>query len=123
MKNVSPLDLQSKCTNREQRAKSHRLQQNDVYANNHITRRTMRPYAHLTPFEREKLMSLHNNGKGISETARCLGRHKSTISPESSNGTLFPDVALRLWHREHIVPAERSAIPGESSTTSRSPPA
>lgn len=42
----------------------------------------MRPYAHLTPFEREKLMSLHNNGKGISETARCLGRHKSTISRE-----------------------------------------
>ncbi len=42
----------------------------------------MRPYTHLTPFEREKLMSLHSNGTGISEIARCLGRHKSTISRE-----------------------------------------
>ena len=40
----------------------------------------MRPYTHLTPFEREKLMLLHNNGTGISEIARCLGRHNSTIS-------------------------------------------
>ena len=51
----------------------------------------MRPYTHLTPFEREKLMSLHDSGKGISEIARCLGRHKSTISRELKRNSFSQD--------------------------------
>ena len=42
----------------------------------------MGQYSHLTPEEREEIMLMRHDGRGVSEIARSLGRDKSTISRE-----------------------------------------
>ena len=39
-------------------------------------------YSHLTIEEREDVMCLRRQGKGVSEIARSIGRDKSTVSRE-----------------------------------------
>ncbi|RKJ78601.1 helix-turn-helix domain-containing protein [Pyramidobacter sp. CG50-2] len=62
-------------------------------------------------------MSLSNGGKGLSESARRLGRHKSTISGERKRNAFSPS-RIRLPRRKALAMlAERPAMPGESLTT------
>lgn len=46
-------------------------------------------YKHLSPEEREDIMVLRSHGKSISETARRIGRDKSTVSREIGRNS-FP---------------------------------
>ncbi|OON89553.1 hypothetical protein B0D78_02960 [Pyramidobacter sp. C12-8] len=78
----------------------------------------MRSYIHLTPFDREKLMLLHNNGEGISEIARRPGRHKSTISRELKRDS-FPGCYSSFAAQGAYRSRRKVAVPGESSTTGR----
>ena len=42
----------------------------------------MGSYTHLTIEEREEIMCLRRQGKGVNEVARAIGRHGSTVSRE-----------------------------------------
>ncbi|MBI4067060.1 IS30 family transposase [Candidatus Gottesmanbacteria bacterium] len=48
----------------------------------------MKSYKHLTIYERETLSQLLLRGGSLGEIAKAMGRHKSTLSREISNGKL-----------------------------------
>lgn len=67
-------------------------------------------YTHLTTEERNVIWRMKRSGKTMAEIARCLGRHRSTISRElrrnrEYTGDYWPDgasVKARIRRRAHI---------------------